>query len=34
MKGWKWIQDPDVLLLIIGVLLILIWIVMKVQKTT
>jgi len=34
MKGWKWIQDPDVLLLIIGVLLILMWIVMKVQKTT
>jgi flagellar biogenesis protein FliO len=32
MKGPKWARDPDVLLLIIGVLIILIWIVMQVSK--
>ena len=31
MKGSKWTQDPDVLVLIIGVLIILIWIVMQVR---
>jgi flagellar biogenesis protein FliO len=34
MKGSKWTQDPDVLVLIIGVLIILIWIVMQVREAS